>query len=90
MRGVAKWFLATLICAASSLAATSSGEAEKTIALTRETRATYSVFFWNVITRPGSPAQAEWSAEFHKGALHRVETPRDRIVANCEREPALT
>lgn len=85
MKGVAKWFLATIFCAASSLAATSNGEAEKTIALTRETRGTYSVFFWNVITRPGNPVQAEWSAEFHKGALHRVETPRDRVVANCEK-----
>lgn len=53
---------------------------------TRTTDGTYSVFSWNVITHPGPEAAAEeWSAEFHSGSLHRVETPRDRLVADCER-----
>ena len=53
------------------------------IARTRETSATYSLFSWNIITLPNLPVQEEWAAEFHKGNLHRVETPRDRIVADC-------
>jgi len=53
------------------------------IALTRNTTATYSVFAWNIITRSNKPTEQEWSAEFHQGALHRVETPRDRIIADC-------
>ena len=60
-----------------------SDEAAKAIALTRETKATYSIYIWNVITRPGIATEEEWSAEFHDGSLHRVETPRDRIIADC-------
>lgn len=50
---------------------------------TRTTNATYAVYSWNRITRPGDPPIEEGSAEFHKGDLHRVETPRDRVVADC-------
>lgn len=74
---------AALLISPVRVASASATEAEAVVALTRETRATYSVFFWNVVTKQGEPTRGEWSAEFHKGALHRVETPRDRIVADC-------
>jgi hypothetical protein len=54
------------------------------IALTRETQSTYAAYFWNAITREGEEPVGEWSAEFHSGNLHRVETPRDRIIADCK------
>ena len=50
---------------------------------TRTTTETYSLFTWNWITEPDQAARQEWSAEFNDGPLHRVETPRMRIVANC-------
>lgn len=60
-----------------------SEEARALIDLTRKTRATYSLVTWNRITRPDGTVTEEWSAEFHDGVHHRVETPRDRIVADC-------
>jgi hypothetical protein len=50
---------------------------------TKKVTTTYSVYLWNRITQPGAEPVEEWSAEFHSGDLHRVETPRDRIVADC-------
>ena len=41
------------------------------------------MYLWNRVTKPGEPVFEEGSVEFHKGDLHRVETPRDRIVADC-------
>ncbi|HMT43945.1 MAG TPA: hypothetical protein PKA59_05290 [Chakrabartia sp.] len=53
---------------------------------TKTTNSTYSLYIWNRITKHGEPAFEEGSAEFHKGDLHRVETPRDRMVANCRKK----
>ena len=53
------------------------------IARSKLTREMYAVYFWNRIERPGQQPEEEWSAEFNSGDLHRVETPRDRIVADC-------
>ncbi len=64
--------------------AEASVDAQALIALTRETRATYMVVSSNLVFRPDGTTVREWSAEFHDGILHRVETPRDRIVADCE------
>lgn len=50
---------------------------------TRTTTDSYSVFMWNRITADGQEPVEEWSAEFHQGSLHRVETPRDQIIADC-------
>lgn len=53
--------------------------------LTRETRATYSNYDWNWVRGgDGEKQEGGWSAEFHRGVLHRVETPAVRIVADCE------
>jgi hypothetical protein len=53
------------------------------IARSKTSKTTYAVYFWNRIQHPGQSATEEWSAEFNLGNLHRVETPRDRIVADC-------
>ncbi len=55
------------------------------IDLTRETRKTYSLVTWNRVTRRDGTVIEEWSAEFHDGVHHRVETPRDRLIADCAR-----
>ena len=57
--------------------------AAEVIDLTRQTSATYSVYTWNTIPRFGDDPIEEWAAEFHDGRYHRVETPRDRVVADC-------
>jgi hypothetical protein len=59
-------------------------EVASVIALTRETQSIYSAYFWNKITPDGIAPIEEWSAEFHSGHQHRVETPRDRIIADCK------
>lgn len=56
---------------------------ETIIARSKLTQTTYAVYFWSRIQRPGEKAVEEWSAEFHSGSLHRVETPRDRLIADC-------
>lgn len=68
-------------------AAADSNEATKVgaiIARSKLTQATYAIYFWNRIERPGQQPVEEWSAEFNSGNLHRVETPRDRIIADCK------
>ena len=76
--------IATLI--ASSASASLPDEAAKVsevVQRTKTTRATYALYNWNRITRPGQSPVEEWGAEFNAGALHRVETPRDRVIADC-------
>lgn len=60
-----------------------SEEAQTLIDLTRETQATYTLVTWNRITHPDGRVTDEWSAEFHDGVHHRVESPRDRMIADC-------
>ena len=50
---------------------------------TKVTRSTYALYVWTRITEPGQEPREEWGAEFHFGDLHRVETPDNRVVANC-------
>jgi hypothetical protein len=52
------------------------------LALSRETKATYSLYSINRITQDDKTIE-EWAAEFHSENMHRVETPRDRIIADC-------
>ena len=49
----------------------------------RTTNATYSLYSRSRLTLEGRAPVEEWGAEFHHGALHRVETPTNRMVANC-------
>ena len=55
------------------------------IARTRTTRATFVVYNWHRIWLNGAAPVEEWAAEFHAGPFDRVETPRDRVVADCEK-----
>jgi hypothetical protein len=54
------------------------------ISRTKVVSATYAVYYWNHGRSPSLAAADEWSAEFNSGSLHRVETPRDRVVADCK------
>jgi len=54
------------------------------VSRTHTTRATYAVYYWNRITPSRGEASEEWSAEFNRGNWHRVETPRDRMIADCQ------
>lgn len=56
---------------------------QEVIDRTKTTHVTYALYNWNRMAGPNG-MQEEWSAEFHSGDLHRVETPRDRVVANCQ------
>jgi hypothetical protein len=50
---------------------------------TKRTESTYALYAWNWVKGPGFPTGPHWSAEFHRGHLHRVETPHVRVVADC-------
>ena len=50
---------------------------------TRTTNSTYALYAWNWVRDPDGSRRREWSAEFHSGTRHRVETPAVRIVADC-------
>ena len=60
------------------------GDASIILARTKTTRTTYSLYGWNRVTLTAGTAEEGWAAEFHSGNLHRVETARDRVVANCK------
>ena len=57
---------------------------DKVIQRTKVVSTTYAVYFWNHGRSPSLAASDEWSAEFHSGSQHRVETPRDRVIADCK------
>ena len=59
------------------------GKVKDVVDRSKTTRATYALYSWNEITRKEGPVQ-EWGAEFHSGDQHRVETPRDRVIADCK------
>ena len=85
VKRVALWLLVAVLAGSAGNAATSAidPEAAQLIKFTRQTKATYSAFSWNVITQPDGDLIEEWAAEFHSGSLHRVETPRERVIADC-------
>jgi hypothetical protein len=55
----------------------------RVIARTKATTTTYALYQWTRLTPPGGRRVEEWAAEFNAGNLHRVETPRDRVIADC-------
>jgi hypothetical protein len=57
-------------------------QVQRLIERTRTTQATYALVSTNEI-RADDKTTREFAAEFNQGDLHRIETPRDRIVANC-------
>lgn len=85
------WLLPVFaMLAGSALAAPSSVDprVRKIMALTRNTQATYSLYAWNVIKPAGEPQFGQWSAEFHSGSLHRVESGDNRVIADCKQMTA--
>lgn len=58
------------------------GKVKAVVDRSKTTRTTYAMYSWNEATLKGQPVQ-EWGAEFHSGDKHRVETPRDRVIADC-------
>ena len=50
---------------------------------TRTTQATYVVYTKDYVTIPGEEPFEGWSAEFHSGDLHRVDSSAARLIANC-------
>jgi len=61
---------------------TLTGQVKAVVDRTKATRETYALYSWNEMPGDGQPVQ-EWAAEFHSGDKHRVETPRDRAIADC-------
>jgi hypothetical protein len=78
--------IATILnaCGSTNAKSTIDPEVAKLIELTRKTDTTYALYMWNVISTTGKAPVEEWSAEFHLGHLHRVETPNFRVVADCK------
>lgn len=58
--------------------------AEAVIARTKAPGRDYSLFLWTVVRAEGEQLSS-WAAEFHRGSLHRVETPFGNIIADCEK-----
>jgi hypothetical protein len=51
---------------------------------TKTTRATYALYSWAWVEDADGGNRDGWLAEFHRGGLHRVETPDVRVVADCD------
>lgn len=58
------------------------GKVKAAVDRSKTTQATYAAYYWTELSHDGQPTQ-EWAAEFHAGDKHRVETPRDRVIADC-------
>jgi hypothetical protein len=65
-----------------------SGKVKEVVDRSKTTQATYAQYSWAEIMRKEGPVQ-EWGAEFHSGDKHRVETPRDRVVADCRAQTGI-
>ncbi|WP_260580951.1 hypothetical protein [Sphingopyxis sp. PET50] len=81
MKLVGVWLAAVLLFGCGASAADSSAEA--VIARTKAPTTDYSLFVWTVINPDQSDIVDGWTAEFHSGSRHRVETPWNRVVADC-------
>lgn len=77
--------VSALACSACSVGSNlrSDTKPEEVIERTRRTTETYSLFAWNDVPEAGKIKDG-WSAEFHQGNLHRLETPGIRVVADCD------
>ena len=60
-------------------------QAQAAVDRTRNPTSAYSLFTWNEGNTPERGRISEWAAEFHRGQLHRVETPLHRLVADCDK-----
>jgi hypothetical protein len=55
---------------------------------TKTIQATYALYDWNWRRGDDGRVSLHWSAEFHRGSLHRMETPDLRAVADCSTRKA--
>jgi hypothetical protein len=78
--------LVGLICASCAVGQEPDFDPKGTAAIERsqQTTATYSLYSWNDVP-DGQGIEDGWSAEFHSGDLHRVESPMSRSVADCKK-----
>jgi hypothetical protein len=58
------------------------GKVKEIVDRTKTTRKTYALY--SAIKAPPDNGGDGWTAEFHSGDLHRVETPTVRVIANCK------
>jgi hypothetical protein len=70
------------VSAHATLAEIAAFQVDSLIKRTQTTDATYALVSAVEIRRDDATVH-EFAAEFNQGDLHRVETPRDRIVTNC-------
>jgi hypothetical protein len=84
-RGLIFWLVCALAADASANPAKPSPDARARAVFerTKQARATYALYSWNWVKESGSEAGPRWGAEFHRGNLHRVETPNIRVIADC-------
>ena len=77
---------AAVLAAALGVGGCSAGndQVDKVIQRTKAARQTYALYVWNRINRPDGSVVEEWAAEFNRGPYHRIETPRDRVIADCD------
>ena len=85
MRIVALLIFST-VCSGSLQAETVDQRAQAAVDRSRTPTADYSVFTWNEANTPDRGQVSEWGAEFHRGQLHRVETPLNRLIADCGKQ----
>ena len=77
------WTAAVLAFCSPPAQAQDEPSAEAVVARTKAPTSDYSLFLWT-ISRQQDRIYSLWAAEFHRGSLHRVESPLDRIVADCK------
>jgi len=84
-RALALWLFFAVAGAACAEAAEPAPDprAKAAFERTKRTRETYALYSWNWVKGSGFETGPHWSAEFHRGTLHRVETPHVRLVADC-------
>jgi hypothetical protein len=80
---VALAVLCAAACTPPDPEASLTGKVKAVVERSKTTRQTYAAYSWNKVAVEGDPVE-EWGAEFQSDGMHRVETPRDRVVANCE------
>ena len=74
---------ASLVSAPAAAAQDGQSRVLEVLERTKTTRVTYALYMWNRVMPADQAPREEWSAEFHSGDLHRVETPLARAVADC-------
>jgi hypothetical protein len=83
LRLVGVWLAAGLLSGCAGAATGKDARAEAVVARTKAPGTDYSLFVWTEINPDQSDIVDGWTAEFHSGSRHRVETPWDRVVADC-------